>query len=100
MKPDLIGWVATAILVATVGRQTWTQWTSGKTDGVSHWLFIGQIAASTGFTVYSVLLGNWIFVVSNAFLLVIAIVGQVLYVRNRKHEKADTRHDSFSRQPQ
>jgi MtN3 and saliva related transmembrane protein len=87
MKPDLIGWIATGILVATIGRQTWMQWKSGKTAGVSKWLFIGQIAASVGFTIYSVMLDNWVFVVSNSFLLVIAIVGQFLFLRNRKNEK-------------
>ena len=102
MKPDLVGWLATAVLVATVGRQTWVQWTSGKTAGVSKWLFVGQIAASTGFVAYSVLLGNWVFVVSNAFLLVIAIVGQVFYVRNRRKEEKDgsRRGDGHCEQPQ
>jgi MtN3 and saliva related transmembrane protein len=92
MKPDLVGWIATAILVATVGRQTWMQWQSGKTAGVSKWLFVGQIAASTGFVIYSVMLDNWVFVVSNSFLLVIAIVGEALYLHNRRNEKTDAVH--------
>jgi MtN3 and saliva related transmembrane protein len=101
VKPDIVGWLATAILVATVGRQTWMQWTSGKTAGVSKWLFVGQIAASIGFVVYSVLLDNRVFVVSNSFLLVIAIVGEVLYMRNRKNENmAKALHDNaLSEQP-
>ena len=83
MSPDWIGWVSTAVLIATVGRQAFTQWKSESTEGVSHWLYIGQLVTSFGYVVYSLLLGNWIFVVSNLFLLVIAAVGQVLLLRNR-----------------
>ena len=86
MNPDYIGWVATAILILTIGRQTFTQWRDRTTAGVSSWLFIGQLAASAGFVVYSVMLGNIVFVVSNCFLLVIAAVGQWMYKRNEKSE--------------
>lgn len=88
---DLIGWISTTILVLTVGRQAWTQWKQGSTAGLSHWAFIGQLAASAGFVVYSYLLGNRVFVVSNIFLLIIAAVGQVLYLRNRRREKREKR---------
>ncbi len=86
MEPDYVGWVATAILILTIGRQTYTQWRDKSTAGVSSWLFIGQLAASAGFVVYSVMLGNTVFVVSNCFLLAIAAVGQWLYKRNEKRE--------------
>jgi len=88
MSPDPIGWLATAILILTVGRQTYTQWRDKTSEGVSSWLFIGQIAASTGFVIYSALLGNIVFVVSNCFLVVIAIVGQWVYRRNEKQGRA------------
>ncbi len=87
METEAIGWISTFILVLTVGRQAWTQWKSGSTGGVSQWLFVGQLAASAGFVVYSWLLDNVVFVVSNLFLLAIALVGQVLFVRNRRREK-------------
>ncbi len=87
MKPDLVGWTATAILVLTVGRQAFSQWRSGTTAGLSKWLFVGQMAGSLGFVVYSAMLDNRVFVVSNCFLLVIAIVGQCLYVRNARREQ-------------
>jgi MtN3 and saliva related transmembrane protein len=81
---ELIGWTSSAILVATITRQVYTQWKTRSTAGVSHWLFIGQVAASTGFTVYSFLLQNWVYAVSNIALLITAVVGQILYKRNKR----------------
>lgn len=84
---DVIGWIAAGILLLTVGRQVYTQWRAGTTQGVSKWLFIGQIAASTGFVVYSALLGNTVFVLTNAFMLLTACLGQWIYARNRQREQ-------------
>jgi uncharacterized protein with PQ loop repeat len=84
MITELIGWIAAAILLATIGRQVYTQWRDRTTAGVSKWLFIGQLAASVGFVVYSWLLGDWVFVATNAAMLLTAVVGQVIYLRNRK----------------
>ncbi len=83
---DLIGWAASVVLILTVSRQVWKQWREGSTEGVSHWLFIGQMAASAGFLVYSWLLGNLIFTVSNGILLLTALTGQLLYWRNLRQE--------------
>lgn len=83
---DLIGWASSAILLATLARQVFSQWRSRSIAGVSHWLFIGQLAASTGFLVYSWLLDNWVFVVTNAALLVTALAGQVIYRRNVRRQ--------------
>ena len=87
---ELIGWLATGILCATISRQVYTQWKTKATAGVSHWLFIGQLAASAGFVVYSYLLENWVFVFSNVFLLATAMVGQVIYLKNRKQAEGDS----------
>ena len=86
MKPsyDWLGWASSTILLATLLRQIFTQWRERSVRGVSHWLFIGQCTASTGFLIYSVLLDNWVFVFTNAALLVTALLGQVMYVRARK----------------
>ncbi len=86
MWTEAIGWLATAVLLATVGRQVYSQWRSGSTQGVSSWLFIGQMTASTLFFVYSLLLDNWVFVVSNAMLLGTAALGQWIYRHNRAKE--------------
>jgi len=84
MNPDLIGWAASAILLATLCRQIYTQWQDKEAKGVSRWLFVGQMLASTGFVVYSWLLDNWIFIVTNFLILMTAIVGEVgLMVRRR-----------------
>lgn len=87
-QADWVGWLSTAILIATVGRQAFTQWRESTTAGMSHWFFIGQFAASSGFVIYSALLGNVVFIVSNVFLLFIAVFGQVMYLRNRRRETA------------
>jgi CHASE2 domain-containing sensor protein len=81
---DLIGWLSTAILLTTLARQVWTEWRSNSIRGVSKWLFAGQVAASVGFIGYSWFLHNWVFVGSNIAILVVALVGQAIYARNRR----------------
>jgi MtN3 and saliva related transmembrane protein len=83
---DVIGWVSAFVLILTISRQVHKQYKSGSTAGVSHWLFIGQCTASVGFVVYSALVDNWVFVVANACILATAVVGQLIYLRNRKLE--------------
>jgi MtN3 and saliva related transmembrane protein len=79
MSPtDALGWFASALLIATVSRQVWKQWRERCIDGVSSWLFLGQMATSAAFIAYSWLLQNWIFVVSNVFLFAAAVAGEVL----------------------
>ena len=84
---QFIGWAAAIILLLTLGRQVYTQWRDRTSKGVSKWLFVGQCAASAGFIVYSWLLQNWVFVVTNALILVTAVVGEVIYLRNRRTAK-------------
>lgn len=90
MLTEAIGWFATAVLLATVGRQVYSQWRSGATEGVSSWLFIGQMTASTAFLIYSWLLDNWVFVVSNAMLLVTAALGQMIMKNNRRRAERES----------
>lgn len=78
MITDVLGWLSSAILLLTIGRQVWKQWRTGLGEGVSMWLYIGQLTASAGFTLYSALLGNWVFIVTNALLMLSALVG--LYI--------------------
>jgi MtN3 and saliva related transmembrane protein len=79
---ELIGWISSAILVLTIGKQVHKQYKSRSVKGVSSWLFVGQTAASLGFTIYSVLVRNWVFVVTNAIMLCNAIAGWSIYRRN------------------
>jgi uncharacterized protein with PQ loop repeat len=86
MLTDLIGWTATAILLATIARQVHTQWRERSTKGVSRWPFLGQLAASNGFLIDSLLLGNWVFVVSKAALLITAGIDQWILWHNRRRD--------------
>lgn len=76
---DLIGWMAAAVLLLTLGRQVYTQWRDRTDQGVSAWFFIGQMTASVGFVIYSYLLGSWVFVATNGAILLTAIIGQCVY---------------------
>ena len=84
MGPDVVGWAASAILLATLARQIVTQMRDDSARGVSSWLFLGQIAASTGFVIYSALVDNWVFIVTNVCILATAVVGQVVTWRKRR----------------
>lgn len=84
MATELVGWASALILMMTISRQVYKQWRTRDCTGVSSWLFIGQTAASTGFVIYSYLLANWVFVLTNSFMLLTAIAGQFIYARNRR----------------
>ena len=84
MSPDMIGWVASLILVATLVRQIYTQAKDKSAKGVSHWLFAGQMASSVGFIAYSWMLHNWVFIVINSVILATAVVGQLVMMRKRR----------------
>ncbi|NYZ62595.1 hypothetical protein [Luteimonas deserti] len=84
MGPELVGWSASAILLATLVRQIVTQVRDDSARGVSSWLFLGQIAASTGFVTYSALVGDWVFIVTNVCILATAVVGQIVTWRKRR----------------
>lgn len=87
MNADLVGWVSSAILLATLIRQVHTQWKSERAEGLSRWLFVGQVTASAGFATYSWLLQNWVFFATNIALLLTAIAGEVIYLRNLRREQ-------------
>jgi uncharacterized protein with PQ loop repeat len=84
---DLVGWASSAVLLATLARQVRKQWREGSAEGVSRWLFVGQTTASVGFTVYSLLLRNWVFAVTNALILLNAIAGLVISRRIRRRPR-------------
>lgn len=66
-------------MLATLVKQVHKQWRDGSSEGISKWLFIGQLAASTGFVVYSYLVGSWVFLVTNSLLTINNIVGICFY---------------------
>ena len=96
---DAIGWLSSLILLATVGSQVRKQWRERSGQSVSPWLFVGQTAASLGFTTYSVLLHNWVFTVTNSLLLLSGIAGCLITHHFRKPEmsSAEARHAALWR---
>ena len=83
---EFIGWISSLILVVTIGKQVYKQWKEGKSEGVSKWLFVGQIAASVGFVIYSYLVWNPVFIFTNSLMVVNDVAGLAinLYLRQRK----------------
>ncbi len=88
MMVQFIGWASSIILLATLIAQVSRQWRSRSAEGVSWWLFVGQIAASTGFLIYSVLIGNHVFIVTNGLILLTAISGQIIFMAKRRKAAA------------
>ena len=84
---ELIGWCSSFMLVLTIGKQVYKQWQEGTSEGVSKWLFIGQMSASLGFTVYSWLVNNWVFVVTNSVMLLSGLVGLGIVLHHRRRER-------------
>jgi MtN3 and saliva related transmembrane protein len=87
MFVQAIGWLSSFILVLTIGKQVWKQWKEGATEGISIWLFVGQTAASLGFTAYSLLVEDWVFVVTNALMLMNGVLGYWILMRNRRRQR-------------
>jgi MtN3 and saliva related transmembrane protein len=83
---EWLGWSSSVILLATLIRQVYTQWKSRDIAGVSRWLFIGQVTASVGYTIYSVMLHNWVFASSNIAILATAIAGETIYLRKKRRQ--------------
>jgi uncharacterized protein with PQ loop repeat len=92
---ELIGWASSVILLLTLIRQVHTQWRTGATAGLSKWLFVGQITASTGYTIYSFLLHNWVYVSSNIAILLTAFIGEGIYIRNRRAARRNSATQSL-----
>jgi MtN3 and saliva related transmembrane protein len=88
---EVLGWTSSLVLLVTILAQIHKQWTERTGRGVSTFLFVGQTAASLGFTVYSVLVHNWVFTVTNGLMLLSAIVGWYITVRfkNQAQERPD-----------
>lgn len=78
---DALGWASSLVLLATIISQIRKQVKNRSDKGVSRWLYAGQTAASAGFAVYSALLNNWVFLVTNLALTLSALVGWALTVR-------------------
>jgi uncharacterized protein with PQ loop repeat len=90
MTTEILGWVSSVILLATLIKQVYKQWKEGTGEGVSNWLFVGQVFSSIGFTIYSYMVGNWVFTVTNAILVVNNFIGLGLtFYLKRKNKKKE-----------
>jgi len=87
---EVIGWTSSIILLLTIGKQVHKQWKDGSSEGVSRWLFLGQMAASLGFTAYSYLVGNRVFIVTNALMLCNAFLGYFIVMKHRRRDRGLT----------
>jgi uncharacterized protein with PQ loop repeat len=81
---EIIGWASSLILIATIARQVYKQWHDRTSAGVSTWLFVGQLAASVGFTIYSLLVRNWVFAVTNGIMILNGLLGYAITVHHRR----------------
>lgn len=88
---EIIGWASSLILLITLVKQVYKQWKDGETEGISSLLFVGQLLSSIGFTVYSYLVENWVFTITNGILTVNNLIGICLYFyfssKNKKTDK-------------
>ena len=86
---ETIGWISSIILVITIARQVYKQWSEGTSEGVSTWLFIGQLAASIGFAIYSWLVWNPVFIFTNLLMVLNGIAGLAISIYQKRRENQD-----------
>lgn len=86
---EVLGWVSSLILVLTIAKQVYKQWKEGSSEGVSKWLFVGQMSASLGFTIYSWMVRNWVFVATNAVMLLNGLIGFLIVMHHRRREQRE-----------
>lgn len=89
---EVIGWFSSLVLLATLVKQVHKQWRAGTVEGVSRYLFVGQLTASIGFTAYSWLVKNWVFVVTNGLLVLNALLGWGVSSRVRRRNAVSGGH--------
>jgi len=78
---EIISWASSGILLITLITQIHKQWKLNTHKGVSKWLFVGQLAASLGFVIYSIGTGNLVFIITNSFLALSAVIGIYIYFK-------------------
>ncbi len=86
MSYDWIGAASGLLLFATLIAQCHKQWREQTAEGVSMLFFVGQTLTSVGFIIYSALLGNWVFIITNVLILLSAAAGQIILWANRRRE--------------
>jgi MtN3 and saliva related transmembrane protein len=67
MATEFIGWSAAIVLLVTIARQVYSQWRDR-----SHLQLVFK---------------NWVFLVTNLLMLGTALLGQWIYLHNKRHQK-------------
>jgi uncharacterized protein with PQ loop repeat len=85
----VVGWASSLVLILTIATQIAKQWRDKTSAGVSTWLFVGQLAASVGFTIYSLMVKNWVFAVTNGVMILNGLIGYGITVRHKRRRIED-----------
>src|SRR4051812_36345290 len=82
---EIIGWGSALVLLPTFGLQAYKQWQDRHEHAASStlWFFILALIGVTGQVIYSWMLGNWVYFVLNACLVVTNTLGLALVIRRR-----------------
>jgi MtN3 and saliva related transmembrane protein len=96
---EVLGWASSLVLLATIVAQIVKQARERSSKGVSTWLFVGQTVASAGFTAYSALVENWVFTITNALMLLAAIVGFCITWHSKRRSAAQSASGSEPASP-
>lgn len=81
---EVIGWVSSFILILTLSVQIKKQYREKTSQGVSRYLFLGQVCSEVGFVIYSLMIENWIFMATNIILLIENFIGLYLTLKFKK----------------
>ncbi len=79
---EIIGWGSAMVLLPTFGLQAFKQWENRHEHAPAStlWFFILALVGVTGQVVYSWMLGNWVYFVLNACLVVTNTLGLALAI--------------------
>jgi hypothetical protein len=82
---EIIGWGSAFILLPTFGLQAYKQWQNRHEPAPAStlWFFILALLGVAGQVVYSWMLGNWVYFVLNACLVVTNSLGLALALHRR-----------------
>lgn len=90
MATELIGWMSVAVLLVTLVHQAYLQWREHAAAVASRGLFAGQVCASGGLVTYSLLVGNSVFLAASLLVLLAALAGRTVILRNRRQVRHAT----------
>lgn len=82
---DIIGWGSAFVLIPTFGLQAYKQWQNRDEHASAStlWFFILALVGVVGQVVYSWMLGNWVYFVLNACLIVTNLLGLAMAIHRR-----------------